>query len=167
MDYIKMAESIALCGKSHDIDKCKSGCIYYSGNDMNKCIPKMTADCADAIIKLYYENQALYCGLSPIRLDENSAKSMELAIEVSELSQMLKEEKRRNAEVKKERDAAIQQLHGYCPACKSYTPNHNEGPCEECKHEYFQYQNPLAKDNWKWNGGDKQGPMQGEFDGEM
>ncbi len=29
--------------------------------------------------------------------------------------------------VKADRNAAIEQLHGYCPACKNYTPNHNEG----------------------------------------
>lgn len=49
-----------------------------------------------------------------------------------------------------DRNAAVEQLHGYCPACKNYTPNHNEGACAECKHEYFQYQNVDARDNWKW-----------------
>lgn len=49
-------------------------------------------------------------------------------------------------------NAAIEQLHGYCPACKHYTPNHNEGPCEECKHEYYQYKNVDARDNWEWKG---------------
>ena len=34
--------------------------------------------------------------------------------------------------VKADRNAAVEQLHGYCPACKNYTPNHNEGECEEC-----------------------------------
>ena len=51
--------------------------------------------------------------------------------------------------VKADRNAAIEQLHGYCPACKNYTPNHNEGECEECKHEYFQYQNIDARDKWE------------------
>ena len=46
--------------------------------------------------------------------------------------------------------STAEQLHGYCPACKNYTPNHNEGACAECKHEYFQYQNVDARDNWKW-----------------
>ena len=54
--------------------------------------------------------------------------------------------------VKADRNAAIEQLHGYCPACKNYTPNHNEGACAECKHEYFQYQNIGAKDNGEWCG---------------
>ena len=58
-----------------------------------------------------------------------------------------------NERLKTERDLAIEQLHGYCPACKNYTPNHNEGACAECKHEYFQYQNVDARDNWEWNGG--------------
>ena len=56
------------------------------------------------------------------------------------------------ARVTAERDAAVKQLHGSCPACAHYTPNHNEGPCAGCKHEYFQYQNIDAKDNWEWRG---------------
>lgn len=52
-------------------------------------------------------------------------------------------------------NAAIEQLHGYCPACKHYTPNHNEGPCEECKHEYYQYRNVDARDNWEWKGAEQ------------
>lgn len=55
-----------------------------------------------------------------------------------------------------ERDAAIKQLHGYCPACAYYTPNYNEGPCERCKHEYFQYQDIEATDNWEWRGVEKE-----------
>ena len=58
-----------------------------------------------------------------------------------------------NDKLKADRDTAITQLHGYCPACKNYTPNHNEGPCAVCEHEYFQYQNTEARDNWEWNGG--------------
>lgn len=55
-----------------------------------------------------------------------------------------------------QRDAAIKQLHGYCPSCTHYTPNHNEGPCAECKHEYYQYQNIDARDNWQWRGPQKE-----------
>lgn len=54
--------------------------------------------------------------------------------------------------LKADRNAAVEQLHGYCSVCKHYTPNHNEGACAECKHEYFQYQNIDARDNWEWCG---------------
>ena len=57
-----------------------------------------------------------------------------------------------NEKLKAERDLAIKLLRGYCPACKNYTPNHNEGACAECKHEYFQYQSADARDNWEWRG---------------
>ena len=60
-----------------------------------------------------------------------------------------------NAELERvtaERDGAVKQLHGYCPACKNYTTNHNKGPCEMCKHEYYQYQDIDAEDNWEWRG---------------
>lgn len=51
-----------------------------------------------------------------------------------------------------ERDAAIEQLHGYCPACKHYTPNHGVGQCSMCKHEYRLFRGARATDNWAWKG---------------
>lgn len=59
--------------------------------------------------------------------------------------------------VKLERDIAINQLHGYCHSCKNYTKNHCEGPCENCKHEYYQYRDENARDNWEWIGINKEG----------
>lgn len=52
--------------------------------------------------------------------------------------------------VKKKLDKAVNQLHGYCPACKNYTANHCEGPCDNCKHEYYMYRDVGAVDNWEW-----------------
>lgn len=60
------------------------------------------------------------------------------------------------ARVTAERDAAVEQLRGYCPACKSYTENHCEGSCEDCKHEYYQYRSKNAMDNWEWRGPQKE-----------
>lgn len=60
------------------------------------------------------------------------------------------------ARVTAERDAAVEQLRGYCPACKNYTENHCEGPCEDCKHEYYQYRSKKAMDNWEWRGPKKE-----------
>lgn len=55
-----------------------------------------------------------------------------------------------------QRDAAIDQLHGYCPSCTHYTPNHNEGPCRTCKHEYYHRLNNESLDNWEWRGPHKE-----------
>lgn len=68
------------------------------------------------------------------------------------LKKALKNSQAENEKLKTERNAVIEQLRGYCHACKNYTPNHNEGPCEGCKHEYFQHQNTDAKDMWDWRG---------------
>lgn len=53
-------------------------------------------------------------------------------------------------QVKRERDVAIEQLHGHCPACAHYTPNHNEGPCQFCCFEIARGTNVEINDNWKW-----------------
>lgn len=63
---------------------------------------------------------------------------------------VLAEERAEKAKMKL--DSAIEQLHGYCHACKNYTPNHNEGPCKTCKHEYFHCRDEKVVDNWKWLG---------------
>ena len=55
-------------------------------------------------------------------------------------------------QVKRERDVAIEQLHGHCPACAHYTPNHNEGLCRFCCLEIAQDTNVEINDNWKWRG---------------
>ena len=55
-------------------------------------------------------------------------------------------------QVKRERDVAIEQLHGHCPACAHFTPNHNEGLCRFCCFEIAQDTNVEINDNWKWRG---------------
>ena len=55
-------------------------------------------------------------------------------------------------QVKQERDVAIEQLHGHCPACAHYTPNHNEGLCRFCCFEIAQDTNVEINDNWEWRG---------------
>lgn len=61
-----------------------------------------------------------------------------------------------NEKLRAELDAAIKQLHGNCPACTHYTPNHNEGPCGTCKHEYYHLLNNESLDNWEWRGPHKE-----------
>ena len=71
------------------------------------------------------------------------------------LSTLQAETKKLRAEleqVKRERDVAIEQLHGHCPACAHYTPNHNEGLCRFCCFEIAQDTNVEINDNWKWRG---------------
>lgn len=55
-------------------------------------------------------------------------------------------------QVKQERDVAIEQLHGHCPACAHYTPNHNEGLCRFCCFEVARNTNVEINDNWEWRG---------------
>lgn len=62
----------------------------------------------------------------------------------------------KNEELSAKLDAAIDQLHGYCTACTHYTPNHNEGPCRTCKHEYYHLLNNESLDNWEWCGPQKE-----------
>lgn len=109
MDYKKVSEAVKLCGGRYGIVQCKLGCCYYSGNDLNKCIPRMTADASTAITELLVENQALRNAangfkakaeaaeaenaalrkMQPVRLDDTSAQALALAAEVSELKQKL------------------------------------------------------------------------------
>lgn len=51
-----------------------------------------------------------------------------------------------------ERDAAVEQLHGNCAACKHYTINPAEGLCQDCKYEYYQYVDHNVTDIWQWVG---------------
>lgn len=51
MDYKAMAAAIKLCGSTPNVEHCKE-CPYWDDGDMNKCIQRMTADAATAIIDL-------------------------------------------------------------------------------------------------------------------
>lgn len=62
----------------------------------------------------------------------------------------------KNEELSAKLDAATKQLHGYCPSCTHYTPNHNEGLCRTCKHEYYNLLNNESLDNWEWRGPQKE-----------
>ena len=52
MDYKKIAAAVKLCGSTPATFQCLGGCPYYSGGDMNTCIPRMTADASCAITDL-------------------------------------------------------------------------------------------------------------------
>lgn len=70
------------------------------------------------------------------------------------LARQLREEL---AKVTAERDAAVEQLRGYCFACKHYTPYHNDGLCATCKHERACFKPWDAVDRWQWRGPQKKG----------
>ena len=94
---------------------------------------KMCHAAATALSTLQIENQALRNAASGFKAENEKLRA--------ELEQ-----------VKQERDVAIEQLHGHCPACAHYTPNHNEGLCRFCCFEIAQDTNVEINDNWKWRG---------------
>ena len=54
--------------------------------------------------------------------------------------------------VKLERDAAVEQLHGICSACKNYSPYHNRGKCRFCTYEPARDKDAEVNDNWEYRG---------------
>ena len=55
-------------------------------------------------------------------------------------------------QVKREKDAAIEQLHGMCNVCQHYYPYHNRGKCAFCEHETLRDTKIPPVDNWEWRG---------------
>ena len=88
--------------------------------------------------------------------DKATLEIMDLCMEAADaLSTLQAENKKLRDEVeqvKRERDVAIEQLHGHCPACAHYTPNHNEGLCRFCCFEVARNTNVEINDNWEWRG---------------
>lgn len=68
MDIDKLIEAIRLCGSQPDVRQCRN-CAYYAGGDMSRCIPRMTAEAAEALSTLKAElEQAKREGMSMERL---------------------------------------------------------------------------------------------------
>ena len=118
----------------------------------------MCVDAATALSTLQAENEKMRAELkSKVDLVFQQTK------ELDRKNLLLREQEAELEQVKKcigivefQRDAAIDQLHGYCPSCTHYTPNHNEGPCRTCKHEYYHRLNNESLDNWEWRGPQKE-----------
>lgn len=140
--------------------------------DLTTALSTLQAENAE-MQKQLNEFSEFLCHLIGEMSSENEKLRAELKSKVDLVFQQTKELDRRNLllreqeaeleQVKKcieivefQRDAAIDQLHGYCPSCMHYTPNHNEEACDDCKHEYFQYQDIDARDNWEWCGPQKE-----------
>ena len=106
------------------------------------------ADAATALSTLQAENKRLKSLLGESGQDlwsKENQRADRLEAENKKLRAELEQ-------VKRERDVAIEQLHGHCPACAHYTPNHNEGPCQFCCFEIARGTNVEINDNWKWRG---------------
>ena len=105
-------------------------------------------DAATALSTLWAENKRLKSLLGESGQDlwsKENQRADRLEAENKKLRAELEQ-------VKQERDVAIEQLHGHCPACAHYTPNHNEGLCRFCCFEIAQDTNVEINDNWKWRG---------------
>ena len=55
-------------------------------------------------------------------------------------------------QVKRERDAALEHLHGICSACKNNSHYHNRGKCRFCMYELDKEIDVEVNDNWEWSG---------------
>lgn len=137
MDYEKLIERLKAKDFERDYDCTPFECGVFGLLD----------DAADALSTLQTENEKLRAELAKahekadVRVKTNAKLIEKNSILINELEQ-----------VKRERDVAIEQLHGHCPACAHYTPNHNEGLCRFCCFEIAQDTNVEINDNWKWRG---------------
>nr|DAG70832.1 MAG TPA: hypothetical protein [Caudoviricetes sp.] len=95
-------------------------------------------DAADTLSTLHTENETFRADV--VRFNDLLASYQNVL--VPELRAELEQ-------VKRERDVAIEQLHGHCPACAHYTPNHNEGLCRFCCFEVARNTNVEINDNWE------------------
>ena len=80
-----------------------------------------------------------------------------LRMQIENLTSSLEMAKAALATAEQERAAALEQLHGVCSTCATYTPNHNEGPCRFCCYENARIPGTEVNDNWRWNGGKSRG----------
>lgn len=171
MDYEKLIERLKAKDFERDYDCTPFECGVFGLLD----------DAADALSTLQTENEKLrvavdnwkkkyveangkwievenkWAGLDKAVRNGNVYRHMQEELKLThEENQSLKdanENLRAELEqVKRERDVAIEQLHGHCPACAHYTPNHNEGPCQFCCFEIARGTNVEINDNWKWRG---------------
>ena len=106
---------------------------------ITKAAPNVNPETLPVVRQLREENEWLN------RKIANLAENVKTAYE--QRDKIKKEMDRMTAE----RDAAVQQLHGYCFACKHYTAYHNNGPCATCKHKKAGLKPWDAADRWEWS----------------
>ena len=139
MDIEKLIERLKAKDFERDYDCTPFECGVFG----------MLDDAATALSTFQAENERLKNKLSELAhlpFDKPGiGERTKLMVENAELRAELEQ-------VKRERDVAIEQLHGHCPACAHYTPNHNEGLCRFCCFEVARNTNVEINDNWEWRG---------------
>ena len=132
-----------------DIEKLIERLKIEAGTfEPNSFAQNMLMDAATALSTLWAENKRLKSLLGESGQDlwsKENQRADRLEAENKKLRAELEQ-------VKQERDVAIEQLHGHCPACAHYTPNHNEGLCRFCCFEVARNTNVEINDNWEWCG---------------
>ena len=113
-------------------------------------------DAATALSTLQAENKRLNKIVCSIPTTPDSGRTVSQYDKEMSMCAYLDDLEAENEKLRAELDAAIKQLHGHCPACTHYTPNHNEGLCRTCKHEYYNLLNNESLDNWEWRGPQKE-----------
>ena len=156
-----------------DINELIDNLRFPSWQDLEDPGATLLGDAADALSTLQAENEKLPEKIEDARLEGYAIGIGEMNAELEQehahrlhaeqhANAFLEDCKRLDAELKQvkkcieivefQRDAAIKQLHGHCYACAYYTSSHNQGPCSECKYEYYLYPCDAMKDNWEWCG---------------
>ena len=155
MDYEKLTAAIKLCGSEPLVRRCEKECFYYKGGDTKKCIPRMTADAATAITDLLARAEAAEARVRELETSFRTEKCENgpECVELGRARKRMEEAEVRAEKAERERDAAVEQLHGICSACVHYTPYHNDGLCATCTHEVACFVPEKATDKWEWNGG--------------
>lgn len=116
----------------------------------------LKAQAASALSTLQAENEKLRDELEKVK-EKNAGLALALLTECAPNPDCLDDDewKAIRAElemVKWERDAAVEQLHGVCSACKNYSPYHNRGKCRFCVYELARDKDAEVNDNWEWIG---------------
>ena len=157
MDLEKLIEAVKLCGSTPKVDQCKQ-CAYWSGGDMNKCIPRMTTAAATALSTLQDENEEMQkqlnmfseflCYMTGGLLSKTNYTAQEMVTAAEDYQQKVcgecdlrdENEKLRGEleQVKRERDEAVEYLRGQCRYCKhNLVCTSRKGPHSNC---------------WEWRG---------------
>lgn len=124
-------------------------------DEFPKCA-NVVKQAATALSTLQTENEKLRDELERCR-EKNAGLALALLTECAPNPDCLGDDewkaiKAELEQVKQKMDIAIEQLHGHCPACAHYAPNHNEGLCRFCCFEVARDKNVEINDNWKWCG---------------
>jgi len=143
------------CGIAHKpklifLDEPTVAVDPQSRNSILEGIQKLNREGATVVYTSHYMEEVEQICTRIMIMDKGKAVAVGTKEELK--AGIMMKEKIEVEQVKRERDVAIEQLHGHCPACAHYTPNHNEGPCQFCCFEIARGTNVEINDNWKWRG---------------